>query len=175
MDKFGIELKWAAIISVGYVGWAIIEKSIGWHKDFSYHLVSFLLFFVALWIFYLLAYRDKRKNYYNNSWSVKDAFKFGLFITGLLAILNPLIQTIIYQSISPDYFDNIIQYKIQQKSNQMTAVELAEQFNLQTFIRNGIFDILSCGVIYSIGLAYLLKTKDYTPPQVVKNNKNKKK
>ena len=173
MTKFGIEVKWAALITLLYIIWALIEKQLGWHEDFTHILKSTFLFFIIVFIFYVFAFLDKKKNTYQNNWSIKDAFKFGMFLTGLLAILNPMVQYIIYHSISPDYFSNIIRYKLQQPGTTLTEEKLAALFNLEVYIRNGIFDTLSYGVIYSIALAYFLKTKSYAAPQLI-SKKTKK-
>lgn len=172
MNQFGIEVKWASFITAFYLAWAFIEKQLGWHVDFSHALKSNLLFFLLVFGMYVLAFLDKKKNDYQNNWSIKDAFKFGMFLTGLLALLNPMVQYIIYQSISPDYFSNIIAYKLAQAPNQLQKENLEALFNANVYLRNGIFDTLSYGVIYSIALAYFLKTKKYTAPQIIQKKSN---
>ena len=182
MNQFGIEVKWAGFITTLYIVWALIEKQLGWHQDFSHTIGSGLMFFLLVFVLYVIAFLDKKKNFYANNWSIKDAFKFGMFLTGLLAILNPLVQFIIYQSISPDYFDNMIHYKMHQPSNQLKREDLELLLNSEVYIRNGIFDTLSYGIIYSIILAYLVKSKKYEAPKIIKkqtygnqsNTKNKK-
>lgn len=173
MEKFGIELKWAGIITASHLLWYFIEKMLGWHQDFSYTIISWFGFYFLFFFLFLWAFIDKKNNFYNNNWSIKDGFKFGLFLTGLLAILNPMVQYIIFQSLSPDYFSNIITYKLEQ-SQTMTQEFLEGRFNIDAYVRSGIFDTLSFGLIYSIALAYLLKTKDYTPPVVVDKKRLKK-
>ena len=158
MEKFGIEIKWAAIITLSTCIWGLIEKQLGWHKDFSMILLSILIQFLILIVLIFVAFIDKKKNFYNNSWSFKQAFKFGLFLTALLTVLNPLAQYIIYQSISPDYFENIIQYQL--AKGRFTRENLLEIHNIDLKIREGVTNTLSIGVIFTALFAYLLKNKN---------------
>lgn len=175
MEKLGIELKWAAIISSFMILWAFIEKSLGWHEHFNNMLLSWGLFYLLFLVFYTLAFLNKKKKIFKNSWSIKEAFKFGLLLSGLLAILNPLVQYIIYNSISVNYFENLIQYKLASAFNHKTLEQLQMEFSFSAYVRNGIFDVLSFGVLYSILLAYLLKTKEYVAPKIIQKNNTKNK
>ncbi len=175
MKKLGIEIKWAAILTCLTVLWFLGEKLIGFHNPDNQSISSILLGIFGLYglVFacYFFAYKEKKSVIFQNNWSIKEAFKFGLLLTSMVAVLNPIAQYIMYTSIAPDYFENKILYLQENNSN---AAMLIENINLTSYIRNGIIDTLSYGIIFTIILSYLTKTKDYTPPEVAAKPKKKK-
>lgn len=173
MNKLGIELKWAAIISLFYCLWAFIEKSTGNHKDFSNIIVFALLFIIILCVLAFFAFLDKKKNFYSGTWDFKQAFRFGLFLTGIAALLNPIAHYIIHNSISPDYFSNLIAYQI--NKGRGNVEELSKIYNFDSTMYQSMRDILSFGIVLSAILAYFLKTKGYTAPVKVVEMKSKNK
>lgn len=181
MKKLGIEIKWAAIITCLTILWFVGQKLLGFHdnsnQSISLLLISFFGLYMLIFACYYMAYREKKKEIFHNNWSIKEAFKFGLLLTSMVAILNPMAQYLMYESISPDYFE---QQRARIAENYSNADVLIDNINLNTYIRNGIVETFSYGMIFTIGLSYLMKTKDYTPPVVVnkpnrKSPKNKKK
>jgi len=173
MNRFGIELKWASIITVFYCLWAFVEKSTGNHLDFKNIIILVFLFFLCMLVIGLLAFLDKKKNYYQNKWDYKQAFIFGVFLTGITALFNPIAHYIIYNSISPDYFSNLIAY--QAAKGKMNQEILEETYNFDSTMYQSMRDILSFGIVISAILAYFLKTKNYTAPVKVIERKSKKK
>lgn len=157
MEKFGIEIKWAAIFTLFSCIWAVGEKLLGLHENFSNIVWCILLLFLAQIILILLFFIDKRKNYFQNNATFKQLFKAGLFFTGLITILSPLASYIIYQSISPNYFDNIINYQL--AKGKYTKELLLETHNINLKIREGVTYSLSMGVIFSALFSSIFKTK----------------
>lgn len=173
MKKIGIEIKWAAIITTFYCIWAYIEKTTGNHKDFSNIIIFGLLFMVILLVMSIMAFFDKKMNFYEGKWDFKQAFRFGLFLTGITALLNPIAHYIIYNSISPDYFTNLIEYQI--AKGRVTKETLEKTYNFDSTMYQNMRDILSFGIVLSAALAYFLKTKNYKSPIKVMELKSKKK
>lgn len=175
MKKLGIEIKWAALITCLTVLWFVGEKLLGFHdnanRSVSVVVFGIIGFYALVFACYYFAYREKKKVIYQNNWSIKEAFKFGLLLTSMVAMLSPIAQYIMYESIAPDYFE---QLKSHLTENHINAEMLIENINLTSYIRNGIIDTFSYGIIFTIGLSYLMKTKDYTPPVVVETNKKSK-
>src|SRR5690606_33103846 len=87
----------------------------------------------------------------------KSALKFGLLLTALLTVLNPISQYIIYESISPDYFNNIIEYQSSKGVQTKESLELIHNINFS--IRQGVMNALSLGVIYTALYSWVFKTK----------------
>ncbi len=172
MNKIGIELKWAAIITTFTCVWAAMEKSLGYHKDFSNIIVTAFFYYILLTLLWAVAFIDKKKSLGKGAiWEFKNAFKFGLFLTGLLTILSPIAQYIIYETISPDYFENIIQYQLAKGKQTRESLELIH--NLNFTIRQGVMNSLSLGVIFSALYAWVFKTKSTPVPPTVNTKKTR--
>jgi len=173
MKKIGIEIKWAAIITTFYCIWAYIENATGNHEGFSNIIIFGMLFIFILILMMLLAFFDKKMNFYQGKWDFKQAFRFGLFLTGITALLNPVSHYIIHNSISPEYFSNLIEYQV--AKGRETKEILLERYNFDSSMYQNMRDILSYGVVFSALLAYFLKTKNYTSPVKTVELKSKKK
>ena len=172
MNKIGIELKWAAFITSYTCLWAALEKALGYHKDFSNVMVMAFLYYVILTFIWAIAFVDKKKSIGKGVvWEYKSAFKFGLLLTGLLTILSPISQYIIYESISPDYFQNVIEYQLSKGHQTRENLELIHNINFA--IRQGVMNTLSLGVIFSALYAWIFKTKTTEVKQPVVKPKKK--
>lgn len=176
MNKIGIELKWAALITTFTCLWAALENALGYHKDFSNIIATAFTYYILLTFLWAFAFIDKKKSLGKNAvWEFKSAFKFGLFLTGLLTILSPIAQYIIYENISPDYFNNIIAYQLKKGRQTRESLELIHNMNFT--IRQGVMNALSLGVIYSALYAWVFKTKKehvINKSTTITNNKKKR-
>src|SRR5690606_40500339 len=77
MGNIGIQLKWAAIITLFACVWAAIEKALGYHEDFSNIMFTAFLYFVLITFLWAFAYIDKKKSLGKDAiWEFKNAFKF---------------------------------------------------------------------------------------------------
>lgn len=158
MNNIGIQLKWAAIITAFSCIWAAIEKALGYHNDFSNILAIAFVYYIILTFLWAFAFIDKKKSLGKNAeWEFKSALKFGLLLTALLTVLNPISQYIIYESISPDYFNNIIEYQSSKGVQTKESLELIHNINFS--IRQGVMNALSLGVIYTALYSWVFKTK----------------
>lgn len=173
MNKIGIELKWAAFITAFTCLWAALEHALGYHKDFSNIIGIAFVYYIILTFLWAIAFIDKKKSLGKDTvWEFKNAFKFGLFITGLTTLLSPIAQYIIYETISPDYFNNIIEYQLSKCRQTRESLELIHNMNFT--IRQGVMNALSLGVIYSALYAWVFKTKKNAVVVPVTNTKKKK-
>lgn len=173
MNKIGIELKWAAIITAFSCLWAALENALGYHKDFSNILITSFIYYVILTFLWAIAFIDKKKSLGKNAvWEFKSAFKFGLFITGLATLLSPIAQYIIHESISPDYFTNIIEYQL--SKGRQTRESLENIYNMEVAIRTGVTETLSYSIVFSALYAWVFKTKKTIVVTPVTNTKKKK-
>jgi hypothetical protein len=82
----------------------------------------------------------------------------------VLGILTPIIST---RVVSPDLFKNSIRYVVD--SGMMTEAEANAQFNLQTFIINGVLATPVFGLIFSTLTALLVRTKSNFQTQLYGN------
>lgn len=159
MNKFKIEIKWAFIFIIVSLLWMLFEKLIGLHSiHIDKHQYLTMLFMIpAIWI-YVLALKDKKKNYYNGNMSFGQGFLSGLIISIIVMIFSPLTQWITSVIITPEYFPNVIEYSL--KSGYYKTREEAEAyFSLRNYIIQGLVGSILMGAITSLVVAFFVKTK----------------
>lgn len=158
MKNYSIEIKWALRFTLLTLAWSIGEKAIGLHDEHiaDYGMYTNLFLFPALLFFYL-AIHEKKKYVYNNSMNWTQGFVSGIVISFIIALLNPAVQYIIYKSITPHFFDNIIAYKI--KNHYMTLENAKVYFNLKTYMIESTFTGLSKGIITGALVSLLIRNK----------------
>jgi uncharacterized protein YacL len=158
MEKFKIELKWAIIFSVSLLIWMYFEKTMGWHDEkVKFQPIYTMLFGVIAIIIYVLALLNKKKNYYNNKIEWKQGFLSGAILSLLIAILTPVVLYISFKYISPDYFTNIINYKIE--NSKMTLEDAKKYFSMSNYMYTNTFSTLSNGIVISAIISYFIKSK----------------
>ena len=158
MKKFSVEIKWAIIFTIVSLLWFFVEKMTGLHDLHINKQPPYSLFFVipAL-IIYILALKEKKEKIFNGQMTWTQGFISGTFLALFITILNPLVQYLSYEVISPNFFRLSISYKIAHK----VAVENAESYyNLKNSIYRGIMDCMSYGIITSAIVALFVKTKE---------------
>lgn len=158
MKNFGIEIKWAINYSIAFMLWMIFEKIIGWHDaTIGKQMIYTNLFgFVALGI-YFFAFRDKKKNFYNNIMSFRNGFMFGVYLSGLIAFFAVFTQFITYNFITPTYFEKLITEVV--KNKKQTLEQAQAFFNYKSYLFQSIFGILSIGIVTGAIIANFMKPK----------------
>ncbi len=158
MSKFKIEVKWAIIFITTILGWSVLEKVAGLHdKNIEMHATFSAFFMLPAILVYFLAIRDKKHNYYDGNMNFSHGFMAGLWVTIFVAICNPLTQWLISFVITPEYFENVIAYSVE---NEMSTLEEATAyFNYQSYVIQGTIGTLIIGIVTSVILALLLKTR----------------
>ncbi|MDI1256111.1 MAG: DUF4199 domain-containing protein [Flavobacterium sp.] len=158
MKKFSIEIKWAILFTIVSLLWFVGEKITGLH-DIHINNQPFyaLLFALPALIIYILALLDKKKKIFNGQMTWTQGFISGTFLALFITMLNPLMQYLCYEIISPNFFRLSISYKIAHK----VSVENAETYyNMKNTIFRGIMDCMSYGIITSAIIALFVKTKE---------------
>lgn len=158
IKKYGIELKWGVLFTVMMLLWLLLEKGLGWHDEFigKHALYTNFVALPAI-AFYVVALIDKRKNYYNGTMSYLQGFLSGVIISLVVMILSPLSQVITFMFITPDYFEHIIQYTVEQ--NHMTLEQAENYFNLSNYIRQSTLFAPLMGIATSAIVAVFVKRK----------------
>lgn len=159
MNKFAIEFKWAIRYIFAYLISVIIEKYTGLYSTniSSYFSYSFLFYGVAFLLFYL-AIKDKKQNYYSNTMNWKQGCISGIFMSGFIAVLLIPCMVIAYKGIAPEFFPNMIKYKI--SSGKVSLTTAQNYFNLKNYCYQGIGFVLSLGILFSAIASQLLKSKN---------------
>lgn len=157
MKNYSIEIKWALRFTLLTLAWSIGEKAIGLHDVHieNYGLCS-LLFVVPAFLFFYLALAEKKKYFYNNAITWQQGFVCGAVISLIIAALNPITQLVIYKSISPTFFDNMIAYKVK---HNMSLKTVQEVFNLKSYIIQTTLSNLSYGFTTGVLVSLLIRNK----------------
>ena len=158
MKNIKIELKWALIFIVVQLLWMVGEKAVGLHDThIDQHATYTMLFALPAIAMYVFALLDKRKNFYGGAMTYLQGLKAGIIITVIVTLLTPLAQYIISTVITPDYFDNAIEYVVAHE--QMTQQEAEDYFNLQAYLWQAVFGALLLGVVTSAVVAIFTRKK----------------
>ena len=158
MKNYRIEVKWALVFMAMMLIWMLIEKMAGLH---STHIDKHVIYtnFVAIPAIavYVFAMLDKKRNFYNGTMSYKQGFVFGLIMTFIIALLNPVTQSITSLIITPEYFPNVIKYAV--STGEMTQTEAEDYFNLEKYIIQGTIGAFVMGLITTVIVAFFVKSK----------------
>jgi hypothetical protein len=133
MEKFKIEIKWAFIFIGMMLSWMVLERLFGLHDT---HIDKHATYtnFVAIpaILVYVFALLDKRKSDLHGFMSYKQALISGCIITAIVTVFTPLTQYLTTAVITPDYFNNVIDYSV--TTGQMTQEEAEAFFNTKSYI-----------------------------------------
>ncbi len=161
MAKIGIELKWGIIFILALFLWSTMERVLGLH-DVNLDLQAkvspfFAIIAIAL---YVLALRDKKRNFYEGRMSFKQGFGAGMVVTLIVTLLTPLNQWVIWKYISPDFFENMTAFAV--KNGTHTLKEAEDFYNYNTFTVSTTIMALIMGVITSLIVAFFMKSKKHS-------------
>ncbi|MEX2379660.1 MAG: DUF4199 domain-containing protein [Vicingaceae bacterium] len=158
MKNKKIEVKWAIVFTLITLLWMMFEKSMGWHDELIAKHALYTNWFAPLAILiFIVALKDKRKNYFMGEMRWLDGFKSGVLISIFVAILSPLSQYIVHEFITPNYFENIISFTVEK--GEMTQEQAEDYFSFKSYIFQSAIGALVMGVITSAIVALFLKTK----------------
>ena len=158
MKKFAIEIKWAVIFSIITLLWMILEHSLGWHDEqIAKHAVYSNFFAVVAIATYFMAIKDKKDNFFMGDMTFKQGFISGVILSIFIALLSPIVNFITFKFITPNFFENFINYTVTNKIQ--TQVQATAYFNLKSYLLQGFFGSLSMGVVTSAIIVFFLKSK----------------
>lgn len=162
MKNYTTEIKWAAIFTIASILWMLIEKMTGLHDtNIGKQPVYSMLFAIPAIAIYFLALLDKKKTAFNGVMGWKEGLISGMILSVFVAVLSPMAQWVSFTMISPEYFPNAI--KFYTNKHLMTEAKAIEYFNFSSFMKKGVFDALSMGVITSALVAFIVQTKTPKP------------
>ncbi len=159
MKNIGIEIKWALIFAAMTLLWMWLEKAVGLHSThIDKHLYLTNLFAIPAIVVYVLALKDKKKNFYNGQMNYLQGFTSGMIITVILTLLAPITQWITSTVITPEYFPNVIEHSVE--TGYYPSREEAEaQFNLQTYMVQSTIGTFVMGLVTSAVVALFVRSK----------------
>ncbi|MBZ9777693.1 DUF4199 domain-containing protein [Psychroflexus sp. CAK8W] len=157
MKKFEIELKWASAFTAISIAWVYFEKYLGYHGEnvSSQPIFSFWLM-VPQALIYIIAIRQKRERYYGGEITWQKAFISGVVLSAIIAGLSPAAVYLMTEFISPEFMSNIVEVRAEQG---VPREGLEQIYNLNTMLRDAVFNNLATGVFFSAIIALFLKNK----------------
>ncbi|MFN3753788.1 DUF4199 domain-containing protein [Flavobacterium sp.] len=162
MKNYSIEIKWTLRFILLVLAWAIGEKFIGLHDQYIDQYALYTnLFAIPAFCFYYLGLKEKKKYVYNNKMTWTQGFVSGVVLSFFIALLMPIAQFIIYKSISPNFFETIIEYKTKSPllTRHVTLKDAQSYFNLKSYMIQGVFSGLSMGIITGAIASLFLRSK----------------
>ena len=157
-----LEIKWGIIFTLFSLLWMVFEKSMKWHDILiNRQAIMTNLFAIPSIAVYVYALLEKRKRQLNNVMTFRQGFLCGLMLTLVIAVLSPLTQYITYYVISPEFFNNMINYSVETLGKERQAME--GYYNLKSYIIQGVTGALAAGILISALVALFVKR---TPPVV---------
>lgn len=158
MTKYKIEIKWAFIFIVVSLLWMVLEKLCGLHSTHidKQQYLTLLFIIPAVWV-YVLALKDKKKNYYGGVMNFKQGLFCGLIITLIVALFSPLTQWIISSVITPEYFPNVIEYSLKTGYHQ-TRAEAEAYFSLENFRKQSVIGALMMGIFTTLIVVFFVRS-----------------
>jgi len=159
MKNYKVEIKWTILFVIMSVLWMLIEKLSGLHSThIDKHMYLTNLFAIPAIIFYVLALRDKKKNFYRGEMSYKQGVISGIILSVLITLISPLTQWITSYIITPEYFPNVIKYSLE--TGYYNTLEEAESFfNYKNYVIQGLIWTLALGVVTTLIVMIFLRTK----------------
>lgn len=153
-----IEIKWGLLFSLMTLAWMSLEKMLGWHDvHIDQHATLTNLFSIPAIAIYVLAFLEKRKAA-GGIITWKQLFTCGMGITLLAGLLAPLVQVITFYIISPDYFQNAIEYAVTHEGKDRTEME--GFFNLKSYLWQSVVGAWVMGLVTAALVALALKKEN---------------
>ncbi|MFN7326657.1 MAG: DUF4199 domain-containing protein, partial [Chitinophagales bacterium] len=84
----------------------------------------------------------------------RQGFYTGLWITFFVTLLSPITQSITSLVITPNFFQNAIQYAVESKT--MTQDQAEQYFSLKNYLIQGLFGAPVMGILTSAIVAFVL-------------------
>ncbi|WP_371134663.1 DUF4199 domain-containing protein [Algoriphagus sp.] len=158
MKSIKIEIKWGILFVLVGLIWMVFEKAMGWHDVHIDKHETYTLFMAPIAIsIYVFALLDKKRNFFGGKMSYKQGFIAGLIITLVVFLLSPLSQYITSTYITPDYFNNAIDYSVSSGKMERQAAE--DYFNLQSYMMQSMIGAAIMGLITAAIVAFFVRTK----------------
>ncbi len=152
------EIKWGLIFALVALLWVALEYAVGLHgKYISMHPILTNLFIIPAVIMMVLAIREKRR-VLGGRITFTQAFLCGLGVSVVVAVLSPLTQYIFHRFINPRFFENAIAFAV--STAKMTLDQANSYFNLQSYMLQASLGAIVAGVITSLILAAIMRTKN---------------
>ena len=156
MGKYKTEIKWGIIFVLTTLIWNFLEKSLGFHgENIAQHPVVTNFFMIPAILIYVLGIREKREKDLGGTMTFKQGFIAGMIITLVVTVFTPLTQYLVSTVITPDYFQNMIDYSVE--IEKYTQEEAENIFNLHSYMVQSTLFAPAIGTVTSLVVALIMK------------------
>lgn len=162
MKNYSIEIRWTIRFILLVLAWTIGEKYAGLHdQHIDKYALYTNLFALPAFLFYYLALKEKKKYIYHNNMTWTQGFVSGVVLSFFIVLLMPIAQLVMYKSITPHFFETIIEYKTKSPllTHHMTLEDAQSFFSLKSYIIQGVFNGLSLGIMTGALVSLIIRTK----------------
>lgn len=126
------EWRWAAIYTLVILIWGAFEFEMGWHGEhIASHLYLIILFLLPAAIVYYVFLLDKRAHRFKKRMKWRHGFRSAMGLTFLTILMLIPVQILLFQLVTPDFFDNAARYRVEQ--GQLSPEQASKLFNPRTF------------------------------------------
>ncbi|MGE0885950.1 MAG: DUF4199 domain-containing protein [Blastocatellales bacterium] len=152
------EIKWGLIFTLVAFAWITLEWAVGLHGKFIgwQPILTNIFVIPAVWVM-VLAIKDKRREL-GGKITFSQAVLCGIGISVIVAVLAPLTQWIFHNFVSPHFFENAINYAVQ--NGKATREQAEAYFNLKSYMLQGSLGGLVMGTLTSLILAAIMRSKN---------------
>lgn len=152
------EIKWGVIFTIFMLLWMTMEKVLGFHGErIEQHMIITNFVAIPAIVIYVLALLDKRKRDLNGKMTYVQGLISGIIISIVVAVFTPLTQYIINTVISPDFFNNMIAYTVE--NDIMTEQAAKDYFNLESYIIQSTLGAPIMGILTTAIVAVFVRKK----------------
>ncbi len=156
IKNYALEIKWGVFFILMQLAWMTMERLAGLHDThIDKHAVVTNLVAIPAILMYVLALREKRNKQLGGAMTYRQGFTAGLIMTIVVTLLSPLSQYITSTIITPDYFENAIQYAV--SSGASTQEEAEANFNLKNYLMITVLFTPVMGIVTTAIVALFLK------------------
>ncbi len=154
---WSIALFWGLVAIFTSVFWSVLGHLLGVDDEkIAYFPLFNVLIIIPMFIIYFLAIRNVNKEF-QPAMTYWQKVLSGLMLTIVITILGPIPPLISAFAISPNLFSNSIQYVVDQK--MMTLEQAAQQFNLISFIVQGLIGAPISGLVLSLVASLIVRKR----------------
>jgi len=158
MKKYAIEIKWGIIFILVQLAWMVGEKMAGLHDEhIDKHAIYTNFIAIPAILLYVLALLEKRKKYFGGKMNYMQGFLTGIGVTIVVTILAPLSQYITSTVITPDYFNNAINYAV--ANGKLSQEEAEKYFSLKSYMVQTVLFTPVMGIVTSAIVALFTRKK----------------
>jgi hypothetical protein len=158
MKSLKIEIKWALLFILMQLAWMTMEKLAGFHDErIEQHAIVTNLVAIPSILLYVLALIEKRKKSFGGKMTYLQGLKTGLWMTLFISLLAPLSQNITSTIITPQYFENMVAYVVE--NGQMRQTDAEAYFNLKNYTLIVLYSTPVMGIVTTLIVVLFIKRK----------------